>query len=62
MLVLSRNAGENIVIGEDGGIVIRILQTKSNGVKIGIEAPKDVPVDRQEIWESKKRSKAALAK
>lgn len=47
MLVLSRRLGEEIVIGEN--IVIRVVQLGSDRVKLGITAPADVPVHRQEI-------------
>lgn len=47
MLVLSRKLGERIVI--DGNIVITIVKVDRNQVRIGIDAPKDVPVYREEI-------------
>lgn len=48
MLVLARRIGEKLMIGDD--ITITITQIKDNQVKIGIEAPKDVPVHREEIF------------
>ncbi len=47
MLVLSRKLGEKIVI--NGNIVVTVVKIDRNQVRIGIEAPKDVPVYRQEI-------------
>lgn len=47
MLILTRNRGENIVINED--IYVKILGVKGHQVRIGIEAPKDVLVHREEI-------------
>ena len=47
MLVLSRKKGESIVIG--GGITVTVINTKGNVVRIGIEAPMDVPILRREI-------------
>jgi carbon storage regulator len=56
MLVLSRRVGEEIVI--DGSIRVVIVAVHGNKVRIGVEAPPDVPVDRQEIHE--RRSGRAL--
>ena len=59
MLVLSRKVNENIVI--DGRIVVKVVRTEGNFVKLGIEAPADVPVHRQEIYdEIQKSNQAAL--
>ncbi|MGN0436012.1 MAG: carbon storage regulator CsrA [Wujia sp.] len=48
MLALSRKQGESIVIGND--IEITILEVKGDQVKVGIAAPKSVPVYRKEIY------------
>jgi carbon storage regulator len=47
MLVLSRKEGEKIQIGDD--IVLTITQMKGNRVTVGIEAPKDIAIRRNEI-------------
>ena len=47
MLILTRRLGESIIIGED--IVVTILGLKGNQVRIGISAPKNVSVHREEI-------------
>jgi carbon storage regulator len=51
MLVLSRKIGEEIVIGDN--IRIKVLAVDGGKVRIGIVAPKDVIVDRQEIHEKR---------
>ncbi|QHJ78061.1 MAG: hypothetical protein [Bacteriophage sp.] len=47
MLILTRRVGESIIIGDD--TVITILGLKGHQVRIGINAPKNVPVHREEI-------------
>jgi carbon storage regulator len=54
MLVLSRKANEEIVIGPD--VVIKILSISENNVKIGIVAPKDVEILRGEVYEKVKEN------
>lgn len=48
MLVLSRHQGESIIIGDD--IKIQIVDIRGDKIRIGIEAPKDVPVHREEVY------------
>lgn len=57
-LVLSRKAGEEIVL-VDQGITIRIDDIKGNRVQVAIEAPKDVRVMRREIIDQPPRKKPA---
>lgn len=47
MLVLSRKKGESIVIGDD--IVLTIVEVRGDKIRLGIEAPREVPVHRKEI-------------
>lgn len=54
MLILSRKSGESIVI--DGRIHIKIVRVEGDVVKVGIEAPADVPVHRQEVYEEIQRN------
>jgi len=49
MLILTRRAGETVMIGSD--VTITVLGVKGNQVRIGINAPKDVAVHREEIYE-----------
>ena len=53
MLILTRRPGETIIAGDD--IRITVLGVKGNQVRIGISAPKDVDVDREEVRLSKVR-------
>lgn len=54
MLVLSRNIHEKILIGDD--IIVVVVGIRSDGrVKLGIEAPDDVAIDREEVRRSKDR-------
>ncbi|HJL93263.1 MAG TPA: carbon storage regulator CsrA [Woeseiaceae bacterium] len=49
MLILTRREGEALMIGEDVSIIV--LGVKGNQVRIGINAPKDVAVHREEIYD-----------
>ena len=57
MLILTRKVGEVIMIGED--VVVKVLGVRSGQVKIGIEAPRELPVHRHEIFERIKSENAA---
>ncbi len=46
-LILTRRIGESLVIGED--ITVRVLSVKGNQVRLGVEAPREVSVHREEI-------------
>lgn len=49
MLVLTRRPGESIVVGQD--IVVTVIEIKGGQVRIGIDAPREVDVYREEIYE-----------
>jgi carbon storage regulator len=49
VLVVTRKRGESIVIGD--GIEIEVISVGRNGVRIGITAPRDVPVHRREVYD-----------
>jgi carbon storage regulator len=53
MLVLSRHRDESIMIGDD--IVVTIVDIRGDKVRLGIEAPSDIPVHRQEVYEAIQR-------
>jgi carbon storage regulator len=59
MLVLTRKIGELIVIGDD--IKIKIVEIKGKQVRIGIEAPRTVAVNREEIYKQKNGEKPTEA-
>lgn len=50
MLVLTRRVGESLIIGDEGKIKLSVLRVQGNQVRIGIEAPRDVAVHREEIY------------
>ena len=54
MLILSRKSGESIVI--DGRIHVKVVRVEGDVVKIGIEAPSDIPVHREEVYQEIQRS------
>ena len=53
MLVLTRKLGESIAI--DGGITVTVVEVRGNRVKLGVHAPPDVKVHREEIAEAIRR-------
>ncbi len=50
MLILTRKVGESIAIG-DGTIMVSVMEIKGRQVRLGIEAPSDTPIHRQEVYE-----------
>lgn len=59
MLVLTRKAGEGIIIGDD--IKITVVELKGGGVRIGIDAPREMKVHRQEVFERIKQENKEAA-
>jgi carbon storage regulator len=56
LLILTRRVGESIVVGDD--IVLTVFEVRGDAVRIGIEAPRSVKVNRKEIYEEIQRSNA----
>ena len=55
MLVLSRHRDESIIIGDN--IVITVVDVRGDKVRLGIDAPTDIPVHRQEVYEAIQRER-----
>ncbi|MGD2020595.1 MAG: carbon storage regulator CsrA [Thiohalocapsa sp.] len=59
MLILTRRVGETLMIGDD--VTVTVLGVKGNQVRIGVNAPRDVAVHREEIYERIKREQEQAA-
>lgn len=59
MLVLSRHRDESIIIGDD--IVLTVVDIRGDKVRLGIEAPSDIPVHRREVYEAIQRENQRAA-
>jgi carbon storage regulator len=59
MLILTRRTGETLMVGDD--VTVSVLGVKGNQVRIGINAPRDVAVHREEIYEKIRQEKARAA-
>jgi carbon storage regulator len=59
MLVITRKAGESLCLGDD--VTVTILEISGSVVRLGIEAPAEVPVYRHEIWAAVKEENRAAA-
>ena len=57
MLVLSRKKDESFIIRDN--IVVTVVEIRGDKVRLGIEAPKDVPVHRREVYDAIKRSECS---
>ena len=56
MLILTRRVGETLMIGDE--VTVTVLGVKGNQVRIGVNAPRDVAVHREEIYERIKREQS----
>jgi carbon storage regulator len=59
MLIITRRPGEKVMVGDD--VVVHVLEVAGNSVRIGIEAPRSVPVYREEIWNAVREENRAAA-
>ena len=60
MLIITRRPGEKVMLGDD--VVVEVIEVSGSSVRIGIDAPKSVPVYREEIWRAVRDENAAAAK
>jgi carbon storage regulator len=58
MLILTRRVGESLMIGDE--VTVTVLGVKGNQVRIGVNAPKEVAVHREEIYERIRREQEGL--
>ncbi len=59
MLIITRRPGEKIMIGDD--VVVEVIEVNGSSVRIGIDAPKSIPVYREEIWDAVRAENRAAA-
>ena len=52
MLIITRKPGERIMLGDD--VVVEVIEVSGSSVRLGIAAPRSVPVYREEIWDAVK--------
>lgn len=55
MLKLDRGKGERIVIGNDGAIVITVIEVREHQVRLGIQCPRHIPIWREELLQDMQR-------
>jgi carbon storage regulator len=58
MLILTRRVGETVIVGND--VAVTIVAVKGNQIRIGISAPKNVPIHREEIYERIRREQQPI--
>ena len=59
VLIITRKTGERVMLGDD--IVVEVIEVSGSSVRLGIAAPRSLPVYREEIWVAVKAENAAAA-
>jgi carbon storage regulator len=59
VLIITRKPGEKIMLGDD--IVVHVMEVVGSSVRVGIEAPRSLPVYREEIWDAVRAENRAAA-
>jgi carbon storage regulator len=59
VLIITRRQGEKIMLGDD--IVVHVMEIVGSSVRVGIEAPRSIPVYREEIWHAVRNENRAAA-
>jgi carbon storage regulator len=59
VLIITRRPGERIMLGDD--VVVEVVEVSGSSVRLGIAAPRSVPIYREEIWRAVKEENAAAA-
>jgi carbon storage regulator len=60
VLIITRKPGEKIMLGDD--VVVHVMEIVGNSVRIGIHAPRSLPIYREEIWDAVREENQAAAK
>lgn len=60
MLIITRKPGEKIMLGDD--VVVHVMEIVGNSVRVGIQAPRSLPIYREEIWDAVRKENQAAAK
>ncbi len=59
MLIITRKPGEKIMLGDD--VVVHVMEIVGNSVRVGIQAPRSLPIYREEIWDAVRKENQAAA-
>jgi carbon storage regulator len=59
VLIITRKPGEKIMLGDD--VVVHVMEIVGNSVRVGIQAPRSLPVYREEIWDAVRQENQAAS-